>query len=255
MKEMNKSGIYKITCLGNGIIYIGSTNNFSKRKTKHFTSLKNQYHCNPRMQNAFNKYGRKNFSWEIVEYVPKLDSESKKEYGQRLEACEQYYLDTLLFAQEYIKTNKKDPRFDALGFNICPIAGNVQGRIYSEEAKIKQSLATKGKPGKPTSEATKQKQREIKLKNPTRYWLGREFPKEATLRGLETKKQRGYKVSEETKLKKSRTGIFVAPDGGEITVTNFTQFCRNNHLDLSRFCEVARGIKNNHRGYTLKQAA
>lgn len=130
---------------------------------------------------------------------------------------------------------------------------NIVFFLTNYNVKRKQSLATKGKPGKPITGKAKIKMREAKLKNPTRYWLGKKFPKEATLRGLITKKERGYVVSEETKLKKSRTATFINLQGAEIIITNFSQFCRENKLDLSRFCEVARGKIRQHRGYTLKQ--
>jgi hypothetical protein len=56
--------------------------------------------------------------------------------------------------------------------------------------------------GKKFSDATKEKQRQTKLKNPTRYWLGKKRPDIAKI-------QRGRKVSDITRerLSKSHLGI------------------------------------------------
>ena len=66
---MNNSGIYKIINLQTGKYYVGSTKDFKKRKQTHFSGLKNNYHPNKHLQNAYNKYGINNFKFEIVEHV------------------------------------------------------------------------------------------------------------------------------------------------------------------------------------------
>jgi len=61
IKEFNKkSGIYKITCLVNNKIYVGSTCDFNRRFNAHRNLLKNNKHYAIYMQNAYNLYG-KNF--------------------------------------------------------------------------------------------------------------------------------------------------------------------------------------------------
>lgn len=254
---MSKSGIYKITCLGNGKIYIGSTSNFVDRQNKHFDALKYKYHCNSKLQNAYNKYGRHQFKWEEIEYISRFENETLLDFGKRLEIREQYYLDTLLFAQEFIKSKHKDKRFHAIGLNICPTAGNSTGRPN----------VNKGKPGKLTSEATKQKQREAKLKNPTRYWLGKKLPND-----MKTKiSPIGRKDSEQTKMLKSeaywnnynagllkfkrKSAIIINPLGEEIFVDNIKQFVKDNGLDYTSLLKVISGKHKQHLGYTLKQAA
>lgn len=63
------SGIYKIVNLQTGKYYVGSTKDFKKRKQTHFSGLKNNYHPNKHLQNAYNKYGIDNFKFEIIECV------------------------------------------------------------------------------------------------------------------------------------------------------------------------------------------
>ena len=99
-----KSGIYQIRNLVNGKIYIGSAVNLRKRMHKHSSNLRHNKHCNIKLQNAYNKYGKDNLVFEVVELVP-----NKEQLLDR----EQYYIDTLNTVNE--------------GYNICPIAGNTMG--------------------------------------------------------------------------------------------------------------------------------
>ena len=80
-----KSGIYKITNLTNQKFYIGSSVNIYNRFHTHSTKLKKNVHFSRHLQASYNKYGKDNFIFEVVEYCQK-------------ELCverEQYYLDTL----------------------------------------------------------------------------------------------------------------------------------------------------------------
>ena len=73
-----KSGIYKITNLINGKIYIGSTCNFKDRKSKHKNKRNNSL-----ISRAIFKYCWKNFLFEILEYCDR----------EVLIEREQFYLD------------------------------------------------------------------------------------------------------------------------------------------------------------------
>jgi hypothetical protein len=70
---------------------------------------------------------------------------------------EQYYLDTLLFAQNWI--NKIDKKFNLLGYNICPIAKSCLGLKHSIETKLKLSKVHKG------IKFTKEHKEKIKIAN------------------------------------------------------------------------------------------
>ena len=70
------SGIYKITCLLNGVCYIGQSVDLTRRVRQHKTDLKNNRHHNKYLQNLFNKYKSDNFSFDVVyttENAEKLD--------------------------------------------------------------------------------------------------------------------------------------------------------------------------------------
>ena len=69
MDVVNK-GIYQIRNVINGKVYIGSTiRNFKVRWKEHRSELRSNRHHSRHLQNAWNKYGESNFSFEIVEYV------------------------------------------------------------------------------------------------------------------------------------------------------------------------------------------
>jgi len=80
-----KSGIYKITNLINGKFYIGSSVNLYNRFHTHSTKLKTQVHTSKHLQASYNKYGKDNFIFEVIEYCEK----------EILIEREQWFLDNL----------------------------------------------------------------------------------------------------------------------------------------------------------------
>ena len=121
------SGIYQIQSKRNGKIYIGSAVNLKERKCLHFWDLKNKKHTNGRLQNHYNKYGKVDLQFFILEFCEK----------ERLIEREQFYINAL------------KPEF-----NICQIAGSSLGTTHSEKTKQKMSIA---QVGKHHTEETKQK--------------------------------------------------------------------------------------------------
>lgn len=61
-----KVGIYKITNQINGKFYIGSSVNLYNRNRSHYSKLFTNKHPNSKLQNSANKYGLKNFTFEII---------------------------------------------------------------------------------------------------------------------------------------------------------------------------------------------
>lgn len=120
-----KSGIYKITNLHNGKIYIGSAYNLSNRISVHKMRLKDRTHKNPHLQNAWNKYGEDKFIFDVVEIVENKDLILERE---------QFYLDSF-------KAYNRD-----IGYNIARIAGNAAGVRPSKETRKKQSISAKRRP-------------------------------------------------------------------------------------------------------------
>ena len=112
-----KSGIYMLTNLLTGDIYIGQSSDLSKRFRKYFTLSYLKSKESFIISRALIKYGYINFSVSILEYCDK----------DILLEREQYYLDSL------------QPQY-----NILKLAGSSSGYTHSEESKDKRSKALKG---------------------------------------------------------------------------------------------------------------
>lgn len=116
---MNTSGIYQITCWTNNKIYIGSAKDFEKRWVIHRSDLKLNRHGSITLQRAWNKHGKENFTFHILEYCDK----------ENLIEREQFWLD---------KLKPFDPN---IGYNILAIAGSRLGAKHSDETRAKLSIA------------------------------------------------------------------------------------------------------------------
>lgn len=79
------SGVYQIVNLVDGKSYIGSSVSIYERIKRHRNSLRNGNHDNPKLQNAWNKYGEDSFEFRILHLCPKWKIRKK----------EQEYIETL----------------------------------------------------------------------------------------------------------------------------------------------------------------
>jgi len=116
-------GIYAITHLRTGRVYVGSASNISKRWSAHRKALRLGRHLNPHLQLAWTKYGECAFSFSIIEVTDNLT------------AREQFWIDELQAVAE--------------GFNICPIARSSRGvkrGPMRAETKERISAAQRGVP-------------------------------------------------------------------------------------------------------------
>lgn len=110
--------IYKISSIAKPTrIYVGSAINFENRKSVHLCELKNKKHGNVKLQRHFNKYGKEDLVFSIIEPV-----ENREELIQR----EQFYIDTFL---PY--------------FNICPTAGSNLGRKFGPQSLERRQATSK----------------------------------------------------------------------------------------------------------------
>lgn len=133
--DLSKKGIYKIII--KNYFYIGSTMvDFNYRKGCHLRELKNKKHANNIMQNLFNKYGEKNFIFEIVETCE-----------NNIREREQYYIDLL------------KPNINISKFAIGPMSG----RKHSELAKSKMKNREPWNRGIKRTDEEKKKMSDVKL--------------------------------------------------------------------------------------------
>lgn len=152
---MKISAIYQIVNITNGNFYIGSTSNIERRKFDHFNDLRKDKHSNLHLQNAYNKYGKENFIFQIVQYLDK----------DILKNIEQQYLD-ICVGQENCYNINKDADRGPVGIPKTEEAKRKMslaklGRKLSEETRLKMSIAKRGKTsnitGKKWSAESKQK--------------------------------------------------------------------------------------------------
>ncbi|HEY8804618.1 MAG TPA: NUMOD3 domain-containing DNA-binding protein, partial [Clostridium sp.] len=122
-----KMGIYKIGNIVNGKYYIGSATIIDDRWRRHIGTLMNDNHDNSYLQRAWNKYGKDNFIFSIIELVYDL---------KELTNTEQKYFNELI------------PFDDAIIYNMNENAnggGGNLGKKASDEARKNMSNAQKGR--------------------------------------------------------------------------------------------------------------
>jgi len=164
------SGIYKITNTKTNKVYIGSAVNIITRWYQHKTALNKNRHHSIKLQRSYNKHGKNNFIFEVIE---KTDIDE-------LILKEQHYIDL----------------FDCYenGYNCIPTAGNNFGMKHTDETKEKLrklALGNKNMLNKNHSDETKNKISE-KLK-------GSKLSKETKKKMSESRK--GTILTDETKIK------------------------------------------------------
>lgn len=117
-----EAGVYVIKNNVNGKQYVGSSIDLHMRRIQHFSKLRCNKHVNQHLQNAWNKYGKESFEFEVLETV-EIDNNIKETLLKR----EQFWIDNL--KPEY---------------NILQVAGSNYGYHHTEETKQKISNSMKG---------------------------------------------------------------------------------------------------------------
>lgn len=114
--------IYKIENLITNKVYVGSSVlGIKKRRRCHIFHLCNNTHHSKRLQNSWNKYGKENFKFEVVEDCDKSNILEREQY----------------WINYYDSYNK--------GYNATPIAGNCEGRQVKESTRLKISKTLHGR--------------------------------------------------------------------------------------------------------------
>jgi group I intron endonuclease len=242
-KTLPQSGIYAISSKIDERIYIGSSKQLNARYIRHKSELNKGKHSNQFLSNFAAKYGIDNLKFWVIEECGEKD----------LIEREQHYID-LLFS----KCAKKNV------MNINPLATKPP---QTQDTRNKISAAQKGRvphnKGQKMSDEQKQKliglkhspealekMRNAKLKNPTKYWLGKTHTQET--RNKISEIQKGKTISEETKLKKSKKGIWITPSGEELLILNISEYCKINGYEKSNFCRAYNDSSKKAYGFQIK---
>lgn len=193
MSNYKKYGIYKITNIKNGKVYVGKTmNSFGDRWDHHKARLRFGKHDNHELQNDWNVFGEENFEFEII-----YDCTGKSlQEVNNLEISE---------IAKYKNLN--------LAYNIHDGGdiGLYLGKHLSEEAKRK--IGEKNKvnmTGRKASEETKRKMSESQKKR----FESMSDEEKATWGNLMSERARGYKWSDDSKdkMKNNKNGATVTVD-------------------------------------------
>jgi group I intron endonuclease len=111
--DENVCGIYIITNIINGKVYVGQSTDIRQRWWHHKYELNKQIHSNRHLQGAWNQYGKENFEFSILELCEENDLDNREIY----------------WISEY---NSKNPEF---GYNLSDGGGGTRGTILTEEQK------------------------------------------------------------------------------------------------------------------------
>lgn len=119
-------GIYKITNLVNGKVYIGQSLDIYKRWEEHKYNINYSKYSGILLYKAFNKYGLNNFKFEIVEVCEEYELDNK----------EKFYID---YFNSYIGFDNSN------GYNMTLGGEGQTGIKWTEERKRKRSKLMKGR--------------------------------------------------------------------------------------------------------------
>lgn len=140
----NKCGVYKIQNKIDGKLYIGSSKDIERRKKEHLCRLRQNNHDNQYLQNAYNKYGKENFIFEIIELC---DTENQYDLEQKW--INLYKDKNILYN---ISLNAIEPPHTAESIKKMSITnkGRVpwnkgKTNVYTQETKNKISNSLKGR--------------------------------------------------------------------------------------------------------------
>jgi group I intron endonuclease len=174
-------GIYKITNLINNKVYIGQTYRLNEREREHLYRLERNEHHNEYLQKSYNKYGKDNFKFEIIELTGDLDDR------------ELYWLNEYGGLNSNNTYNFKDPKT----------------KKWSEYTKVKQSKSMLGENnpnfGKKWTDEQKEKASKSKKGKKLEDLIGEERAKLA--KEKMSKSQKGRKHPEEVKEKIRQANI------------------------------------------------
>jgi len=120
-KEM---GIYKIENKVNKMVYIGSTNNFERRKSEHLKDLSNGSHCNFKLQNDYNKYGEDAFVFFMIKNIDNKHSlkiEERSEIESYIEIMSRKYIYNINLTpdQDFNKIDRSQMNYDSVENSKC----------------------------------------------------------------------------------------------------------------------------------------
>lgn len=208
-------GIYQIHNLINNKIYIGSSTDVKQRLRWHKSKLRLNKHNNIHLQNAYNKYGDKNFIFKPII------------------VCNEDML--IWYEQRFIDQLKPE-------YNINPTAGRIK---HLEETK---NLLSK-KLGE--INRSEKRRKEVAKCNKNRIW---EESSRMAIGNANHKRKVSETQRQKTREFNSKVWYnIISPDGVVYKkISNLKEFCRENNLDFTCMSRVLRHVAKykTHRGWS-----
>jgi group I intron endonuclease len=193
-------GIYKIINVVNNKFYVGSAVDLKRRKTRHFSELRNGKHNNRHLQAAWVKYGEQAFVFVVVEALPD-DAD--------LLAAENVWLKAHV-GKEYCYNLGVDATAPMMGVkgeasptwgykhspeNLKRIGVASKARVQSEEEKTKRRATMRGKP----QSADVRAKISATLTGEGNFWFGKKRP------------EHGAKVSKAVEVRDGKGNVEIFP--------------------------------------------
>jgi len=170
-------GIYKIINTQNDNFYIGSAVDLKRRKSRHFSELRNNKHNNSHLQRAWNAYGEASFEFIVVEYVEKREDLYAAEDRWLAGHVGKKYCYNLGMAAISPMLGLCGTLSPTYGYRHTPeakakISAAGMGRVISAETRAKRSVKLKGR-------IISQEQRQqisATLSGEGNFWYGKKRP-------------------------------------------------------------------------------
>lgn len=215
------SGIYKITCLPTGKIYVGSSVDIRARWSQHYSDLCKGHHHSTHLQLAWDKYGAEAFELSVLELAE----------PSQLIMVEQHWIDSTRCAER------------RYGYNISKVAGGPgdlaahtwEGFVdpAGNEVTIHNLAAYCRTHGLSVTAMIALSRPQHKLKQ-YKGWTHKSSPR-----------RRDYIKTWEG---------FIDPAGNEVApITNLKEFCRQHGLDATHMVAVMKGRICSHKGWTHRE--
>lgn len=93
-QTLRPMGVYQIKNLVNGKIFVGGSKNIEAKINSHKFTLEVGSHVNKKLQFDYNKFGKDNFSFEVIELL-KLKEDLAYDYTDDLKVLEKKWLEKL----------------------------------------------------------------------------------------------------------------------------------------------------------------
>lgn len=262
----NEGGIYKITNVKNGKIYIGSAKNFKKRAYQHVSSLRNQRHQNKHLQASWNKWGEDAFLFEVLEVV-KGDKLARTTREEEL-LKEQIELQNWDNCFNFQRKPKSKPRtcFSNSPEETRSKLSEAQKRLWKDPMERKKRMeGSDGKRRERIGKAAKRVWAEMSNEDKQAYLKKSLHAKQGWKKGSKHTEETRKKMSEISKeryknpekrqrlidqgLRAAKTYYLVDPNGNDVVVYNMSKFCRENGLRKQSMLEVGNGKKTQYKGW------